>query len=125
MLHKKKSIPETCGGPSVCECTKRAWWKAWVKTRWHWMTYPLCPNLVSDAPVQRLKDSVSHSAKDLKDSVNDIATVQKLKKSVKDIATFPHLVICPCKCHRNMALTVHVEESASPTTKEHKTAIGN
>jgi hypothetical protein len=85
----------------VCECTKPAWWKAWVKTRWHWMTYPLFENLVSDA------------------------TVQRLKASVKDIATVPHLVICPCKCHRNMALTVHVEESASPTTKEHKTAIGN
>jgi hypothetical protein len=114
MLSKRKSGPDTCGGPSVCECTKPAWWKAWVKTPWHWMTYPLCTNLVSDATVQSLKNSVS-----------DSATIQRLKGYVNNIATVPHLVICPCKCHRNVALTVYVEESASPTTKEQKTTIGN
>jgi hypothetical protein len=96
----------------VCECTKPSWWKAWVKTRWHWMTYPLFTNLVSDATVQRVKDSVS-----------DSVTVQRLKGSVSDIATVPHLVICHCKCHVNLALTVEV--STPPTTTEQKTTIGN
>jgi hypothetical protein len=27
MFSKKKPSPETCAGPSVCECTKLSWWQ--------------------------------------------------------------------------------------------------